>query len=125
MYKAHKKDVEFLMVYIKEAHPSDGWVSQGNVRQGINIKNHTSYQDREEVAKTACALLKIDFPAVVDSMDDKVNQAYAAGPDRIYVVDKDGKVAVMADRGPWGFKPGVEATQRWLEAYSKPAKAAK
>ena len=122
MYKTHKDKVEFLMVYIKEAHASDGRVSQGNVRQGINIKNHTSYEDREEVAKTACSLLKIEFPAIVDSMDDKVNNAYGAAPDRIYVVDKDGKVAVMADRGPWGFKPGVAATQKWLEAYSKQAK---
>lgn len=123
MYKTHKDEVEFLMVYIKEAHASDGRVSQGNVRQGINIKNHTSYADREEVAKTACSLLKIDFPAIVDSMDDKVNKAYSAGPDRIYVVDKDGKIAVQADRGPWGFKPGVEAARKWLEAYSKKSKA--
>lgn len=113
------------MVYIKEAHAADGWVSQGNVRQGINIKDHTSYKDREEVAKTACTLLKIDFPAIVDGMDDKVNRAYSAFPDRIYVIDKDGKVAVKADQGPQGFKPGVDAAQKWLEAYSKSAKAAK
>lgn len=113
------------MVYIKEAHAADGWVSQGNVRQGINIKNHTSYKDREEVAKTACSLLKIDFPAIVDGMDDKVNMAYSAWPDRVYVIDKDGKVAVKADPGPQGFKPGVDATRTWLEAYSKLVKTEK
>ncbi len=112
------------MIYIKEAHASDGRVSQANVRQGINIKNHTDYADREYVAKTACTLLKIDIPAIVDSMDDAVNRAYSAGPDRIYVVDKEGKIAVKADRGPKGFAPGVQATRKWLEEQAKSLKQA-
>ncbi len=115
MHQRHKDDVEFLMVYIKEAHASDGRVSQANVRQGINIRNHTDYADRTDVAKTACSLLKIGFPAIVDGMDDAVNKAYAAAPDRIYVVDTDGRIAVQADRGPRGFNPGVAAARKWLE----------
>jgi hypothetical protein len=121
MYRRHKDDVTFLMVYIKEAHASDGRVSQANVRQGINIRNHTDYADRADVAKTACSLLKIELPAIVDGMNDAVSKAYAAAPDRIYVVDKDGRIAVMADRGPRGFNPGVEAARRWLEARAKEA----
>jgi len=119
MYRQHKDEVEFLMIYIREAHASDGWVSQANVRQGINIKHHTDYQDRADVAKQACSLLKIEFPALVDGMNDAVNKAYSAAPDRIYVVGKDGKIAVKADKGPRGFNPGVAATRKWLEAYAR------
>jgi len=118
MYRAHKDEVAFLMVYIKEAHASDGCVSQANVRQGINVRNHTDYADRAYVADKACSLLKIEFPAIVDGMDDAVNKAYAAAPDRIYVVDKEGKIAVQADKGPRGFNPGVAATRSWLEKHA-------
>ena len=38
-------------------------------------------------------------------MDDKVNQAYAAAPDRLYLVGKDGNVAYRSGPGPFGFKP--------------------
>ncbi|MBI3839288.1 MAG: deiodinase, partial [Planctomycetia bacterium] len=36
---------------------------------------------------------------------DKVNQAYAAFPDRLYVVGRDGKIAFKGEIGPQGFKP--------------------
>jgi hypothetical protein len=39
-------------------------------------------------------------------MDDAVMQAYAAWPDRLYLVDLDGRVVYAGGRGPWGFKPG-------------------
>jgi hypothetical protein len=38
-------------------------------------------------------------------MDDAVMTAYAAHPDRLYLVDSDGRVAYAGGRGPWGFKP--------------------
>ena len=45
------------------------------------------------------------MPALVDGMDNKVNRAYAAGPDRLYLVGRDGEIAYQSGRGPWGFKP--------------------
>jgi hypothetical protein len=47
-------------------------------------------------------------------MDDAVEKAYDAFPDRIFVVDEKGRIAVRAEPGPWGFRKGVEATRRWL-----------
>jgi hypothetical protein len=38
-------------------------------------------------------------------MDNKLNSDYSAWPDRIYVIDADGKVAYKADPGPRGFRP--------------------
>ena len=37
-------------------------------------------------------------------MDDAVNKAYAAWPDRFYVISKDGKVVLKGEQGPKGFK---------------------
>jgi hypothetical protein len=42
----------------------------------------------------------------VDEMDDAVMTAYAAWPERLYLVDLEGKVVYAGGRGPFGFKPG-------------------
>jgi len=44
-------------------------------------------------------------------------------PDRIYVIDRDGRVAYKGGRGPFGFKPGemeqTLLTLQLLDAESK------
>ena len=54
------------------------------------------------------------MPALIDSDDNGVNRAYAAWPDRLYVVDRDGKIAYKGGPGPRGFKPADVET--WLKA---------
>ena len=103
------------MVYIKEAHPKDGWKSESNERDGINIKDPTTLVAREATATNACALLNITWPALVDTMENAVSEAWAAWPDRVFVVDAAGRIAVQARHGPYGFAPGVEATREWLD----------
>ena len=85
-----------------------------NEQQGINIKDPTTYDERVKVAEKACSALKLKLPCLVDGMDNAVNRAYAAWPDRIYVVDKDGKIAVKAGPGPGGFGQGLREAREWL-----------
>ena len=42
---------------------------------------------------------------VVDRIDDAVGQAWAAWPDRLYLVDLDGTVVYRGGKGPMGFRP--------------------
>jgi hypothetical protein len=91
------------MVYIKEAHPVDGRVAKYNEVAGIRIKQPTTIEAREEVAQTCSAKLSLKFPVVVDTIDNKTSQGSAALPDRLYVVDKDGKIAYKGKPGPRGF----------------------
>jgi len=42
---------------------------------------------------------------LIDGMDNAVGLAYGAWPDRIYVIDKDGKVFYKGGMGPRGFNP--------------------
>jgi hypothetical protein len=58
------------------------------------------------VAKTCCDSLGITLPMVVDGMDDHVGHAYSGMPDRMYVLDSEGRVAYKSGRGPFGFKVG-------------------
>lgn len=48
----------------------------------------------------------MSIPLVVDGIDNQVETHYSGFPDRLYVVDRDGKVAYKAGRGPFGFIPG-------------------
>ena len=44
-------------------------------------------------------------PMVVDGIDNRVGEAYSGFPDRLYLIDIDGKVAYKGGRGPFGFIP--------------------
>jgi type I thyroxine 5'-deiodinase len=43
-----------------------------------------------------------------------VERSFTGWPDRIYVVDKDGRVAYKSAAGPYGFRP-AEAEDRLRE----------
>jgi hypothetical protein len=46
------------------------------------------------------------MPLLIDEMDDRVGHAYSGMPDRLYVIDRGGRVAYKGGRGPFGFKVG-------------------
>jgi hypothetical protein len=105
LYKAYGKEAAFLLVYIREAHPSDGWQTKQNVKDGVIFKQPKTFHERAKVAKACHDGLKMTIPCLVDGMDNKVDTAYGGKPDRLCVVDIDGKIAYHSKRGPWGFKP--------------------
>jgi hypothetical protein len=103
--KRYGDRVAFLGVYVREAHPTDGAASAANANMGILVKQPKTHLERREVARACSAKLQMTIPLVVDTIDDRVGHAYSAMPDRLYVIDRDGKVAYQGGRGPFGFKP--------------------
>ncbi len=99
------------MVYVREAHPTDGRQSRKNERDGIEVKDPKTLEEREEVASDCAQDMKLSIPFLIDNMKNDVGKTWAAWPDRIYIVGKDGKVAYQGGAGPWGFKPS-EAEQK-------------
>jgi Iodothyronine deiodinase len=106
MYKRYGDRVEFLGIYVREAHPTDGWPLPSNQKAGIALSQPTDLSERFAVAKKCCSLLKMTIPLLVDELDDRVGHAYSGMPDRLYLIDRDGRVAYKGGRGPMGFKPG-------------------
>lgn len=100
-----KDRAEFVAVYIKEAHPSDGWKSKGNERVGISIKQANQFDERVKAAEQCCGALELTIPMVVDGIDNRVAEAYSGFPDRLYVIDRQGTIAFKSGRGPFGFIP--------------------
>jgi hypothetical protein len=105
MWERHRDRVDFVVVYIREAHPEDGWVVTPNRDQDIRFDDPTTDEERHDVA-AACALrLKIRMPVVIDPIDDKIASAYGALPDRLYLIGRGGQIAFQGERGPFGFQP--------------------
>ncbi len=100
LYEQYSDRVQFLMIYIREAHPTDGWYMGRH-----DIRNHQSIEERREVAGQCESALQYGIPTLVDELDDAVATAYAALPDRLYLVGIDGRIAYAGGRGPWGFRP--------------------
>ena len=106
--------VSFLVVYIREAHPEDGWVLPENRRSGVAVHDPTTEDERRAVA-TACATrLELRMPMVVDGIDNAVGSAYGGWPDRLYLVTRDGRIAYQGGDGPFGFRPAE--LERAIEA---------
>ena len=105
MAEKYKNQVEFILVYIREAHATDGWQVPANERQGILLESAKNYEQKEEHATSCARNLHIGFTTVVDNMDNRVELDYAGWPDRLYLVGKDGRIAWKGAPGPAGFRP--------------------
>ena len=105
MYQKYKDQAGFLLVYILEAHPADGWQLDSNEEDDVIFNRATSWSKRKSVASKCATKLNLSMPVAVDAMDNTVDKLYAAWPERLFVVDADMTVAYTAKQGPWGFKP--------------------
>lgn len=115
LYRDYRDRVAFHVVYIQEAHPIDAWQVKDNLTDDVLVKSTQTADERENVAGVCVVKLGIEMPALIDDPDDHVEQAYTAWPDRLYVIDRDGRVAYKSDAGPFGFKPSnVEETLKRL-----------
>lgn len=106
MFQQYKDRAAFLAIYVREAHPTDGWRSSFNDKVGIAFAQPKRFEDRVDIARQCCRSLKMSMPLLVDHIDDRVGHAYSGMPDRLYVIDRKGRVAYKSGRGPFGFKPG-------------------
>lgn len=101
LFKAHGKDVAFLFVYTREAHPDDGpedrrqaeatggWKMKGNA---IKIDKHTAFKDRVKAAKDLMQAGKQDWRVLVDDMKDSNHKAWASLPNMAFLVDPLGRI---------------------------------
>ncbi len=93
------------MVYIREAHALDSRSPLGGGNNPI-VEDPVTLEERNEVAKACMTKMALEpMPALVDNMDDAVSESYAAWPDRMYLVGRDGRIVFHGGRGPFGFLP--------------------
>ena len=111
IYDSLKDKIDFYCVYIREAHPVDGWQVPQNEQDDVVFYQPKSLAERAEVAQACVLGLDLKMPTLLDDMDDTTDVAYAALPERLYVIDGGGAVTYQGGPGPFGFD--VDA---WLAA---------
>lgn len=105
MYRDLRDRADFFVVYIAEAHPVDGWQMDSNEAEGIRVPQPVTFAQRLAVAMRCAEALGLSIPTLVDGMDDAARLAFAAWPERIYIVDTSGKIHYRGGPGPFEFKP--------------------
>ncbi len=115
LFQQYHERVQFLLIYIREAHPVDGWSFNGGLmglllkirgsRAATDLYDPKTIEERRAAAGQCESTLQYGIRTYVDEMDDAVNEAYAGRPTRLYLIGIDGRVAYAGGLGPWGFKP--------------------
>ncbi|KAG7158744.1 thyroxine 5-deiodinase-like [Homarus americanus] len=109
----YKEVADFVLVYISEAHPTDGWTISGSIFQ---LPSHRTLEDRTAAAGMMVAAEHLECPVVMDSLEDLASRAYGALPERLYIV-LDGIIVYKGGPGPWGYK--LRETESWLKAFKE------
>ncbi len=101
MYEKYHEQVQFLSIYIREAHPVDGWWLGRRLTKNIMLKmapkvsmehyDPKTIEERRAVAGECETALQYGIHTYVDEIDDYVNDTYAAWPTRLYLIGTDGK----------------------------------
>ena len=93
-----------------------------NVEQKFVFKQPKSFDQRQELAKILVDRLKYRMPLAVDAIDNRTETAFAAWPERIYILGEGGKILYKGKVGPFGFKPDeAEAALAKLVPAAPPA----
>ena len=103
LYAAYKDQVQFYIVYIREAHPADGWQVPNNLIEDIIYVEPTTDEERSEIASACQIDLDLHMPMLVDPIDNDIDEKYVGLPMRMFLVDTDGKIAFAGDKGPFGW----------------------
>lgn len=105
LYDKYKDRAAFHIVYIKEAHPIDLWQMPSNERDKVLLHSPRTDSERFENAGQCVRRLGIRIPALIDGIDDRVEQAYTGWPERLYVIAPGGRIVYKSGAGPYGFAP--------------------
>ena len=105
LYKDYKDRVDFLTVYIREAHPTDEWQMKSNVKEDVCYAQPKNLAQRVLIANDFVKRFSYPLPFGIDDFSNAANDAYAAWPERLYVIDEKGRIAYRGGMGPFNYNP--------------------
>ena len=91
--RAAHPDVQFLVVYVREAHP------------GERLHQHRNFEEKVAAARLLKPRYKETRRVLVDSLSGEFHQAYGMKPNVIYVIRPDGSVHYRCD---WAHVDGLK-----------------
>uniref|UniRef100_A0A3P9JPS2 Iodothyronine deiodinase n=1 Tax=Oryzias latipes TaxID=8090 RepID=A0A3P9JPS2_ORYLA len=105
---------DFLLVYIDEAHPSDGWVAPQMGPCSFSFRKHQNLEERMGAARqlTEHFSLPPQCQLVADCMDNNANVAYGVSNERVCIVHQR-KIVYLGGKGPFFYN--LKEVRQWLE----------
>jgi len=80
-----------------------------NIDEKIIFDQPTTIEERAEIAETCVGHMQLEMPTLLDNMSNEVDVAYSALPERLFLLDAEGRINWRCGMGPWGFDPnGLE-----------------
>jgi type I thyroxine 5'-deiodinase len=76
-----------------------------NVQQKVIFTSPRNFEERSSIADGCVRQLHIPIPALIDNFANTTEIAYTGWPDRLYVIDRNGRIAYKSRPGPFGFEP--------------------
>ncbi len=87
------KDVRFLVLYVREAHP------------GSNVPHQTSIEEKIKHAKRLSGEENERRTILVDTLNGNAHKLYGSFPDAVYIINPEGTVIFRSD---WNMPPNVQ-----------------
>jgi len=87
---------------------------KSNLKDDVCYAQPKTLDQRLTIANDFVKRFKFTLPFGIDDMSNAANDAYAAWPERIYIIDESGRIAYRGGIGPFNYKP--EEAREWLAA---------
>lgn len=78
------EDVQFLFVYVREAHP------------GERVPAHRSIEEKMRAAEMLGDEEDVEMPIIVDELRGPIHRKYGKLPNSTFIIDKSGRIAFRA-----------------------------
>lgn len=105
--------VTFVLIYIDEAHPTDGWVTPNNP---FEVKRARSLDDRRAAAREFRDRLDVTLPIVLETMDRSAERIFGAFPNRLVIADANGNIVSTGAPGPWSTRDSARTAAATLRS---------
>ena len=76
-----------------------------NLKESFVFNQPKTFEERKGLAKVLVERLKYRMPVAIDAIDNRAGEAFAAWPERIYIIGAEGRVLYKGDVGPFGYHP--------------------
>lgn len=103
LYAKYKDQVQFYIIYIREAHPQNGWQVPNNLLDDILFDEPTTDAERTEAAASCQIAMDLHMPMLLDSIENDIDKNYVGLPMRQFLIDAEGKIVYHGAKGPFGW----------------------
>ena len=114
IFNDYKEHADFLTIYVREAHPTDEWQMRANLKDDVCYAQPKNLAGRVTIANDFIQRFHYPVPFGIDDMSNAANDAYSAWPERLYVIEPNGRIGYRGGMGPFNYNP--KELRAWLAA---------